>query len=145
MAMGSGSGPGGLNANINVTPLIDVLLVLLIIFMVIVPVTPKGLDTLVPQPPKNKDQSEPNDRTIVVQVLSNGAGAPSYKINQDDFAKAALEPKLAEIFSTRQEKVMFVKGDKDLDFSKVAEVIDFGHQAGVDNIGLITPRVEAGQ
>jgi biopolymer transport protein TolR len=59
--------------------------------------------------------------------------------------KGDLEPKLAEIFATRQEKVMFVKGDKDLDFSKVAEVIDFGHQAGVDNIGLITPRVEAGQ
>ena len=141
----SGGGTGGAVSEINVTPLIDVLLVLLIIFMVIVPVTPKGLDTLVPQPPKDhKDQPE-NDRTIVVQVLSNGAGAPSYKINQDDFAKAALEPKLAEIFSTRQEKVMFVKGDKDLDFSKVAEVIDFGHQAGVDNIGLITPRVEAGQ
>src|ERR1700709_1880459 len=144
--MGMGAGPsGGAVSEINVTPLIDVLLVLLIIFMVIVPVTPKGLDTLVPQPPKNKDQSEPNDRTIVVQVLSNGNAAPSYKINQDDFAKSALEPKLAEIFSTRQEKVMFVKGDKDLDFSKVAEVIDFGHQAGVDNIGLITPRVEAGQ
>jgi biopolymer transport protein TolR len=110
-----------------------------------VPVTPKGLDTLVPQPPKNKTQDNPNDRTIVVQVLSNGAGAPSYKINQDDFSKSAIEPKLAEIFSTRQEKVMFVKGDKDLDFSKVAEVIDFGHQAGVDNIGLITPRVESGQ
>ena len=61
------------------------------------------------------------------------------------FNKSAIEPKLAEIFATRQEKVMFVKGDKDLDFSKVAEVIDFGHQAGVDNIGLITPRVEAGQ
>jgi biopolymer transport protein TolR len=144
MGMGGG-GTGGAMSDMNVTPLIDVLLVLLIIFMVIVPVTPKGLDTLVPQPPKDhKDQPE-NDRTIVVQVLSNGAGAPSYKINQDDFAKAALEPKLAEIFSTRQEKVMFVKGDKDLDFSKVAEVIDFGHQAGVDNIGLITPRVEAGQ
>jgi biopolymer transport protein TolR len=118
---------------------------LLIIFMVIVPVTPRGLETLVPQPPQDKTQDQPNDRTIVVQVLSNGAGAPSYKINQDDFAKSALEPKLAEIFATRQEKVMFVKGDKDLDFSKVAEVIDFGHQAGVDNIGLITPRVEAGQ
>jgi biopolymer transport protein TolR len=144
MGMGGG-GTGGAMSDMNVTPLIDVLLVLLIIFMVIVPVTPKGLDTLVPQPPKDhKDQPE-NDRTIVVQVLSNGAGAPSYKINQDDFAKSALEPKLAEIFSTRQEKVMFVKGDKDLDFSKVAEVIDFGHQAGVDNIGLITPRVEAGQ
>jgi biopolymer transport protein TolR len=141
----SGGGTGGAVSEINVTPLIDVLLVLLIIFMVIVPVTPKGLDTLVPQPPKDHKDTPENDRTIVVQVLSNGAGAPSYKINQDDFAKAALEPKLAEIFSTRQEKVMFVKGDKDLDFSKVAEVIDFGHQAGVDNIGLITPRVEAGQ
>jgi biopolymer transport protein ExbD/biopolymer transport protein TolR len=144
MGMSAGSS-GGAVSEINVTPLIDVLLVLLIIFMVIVPVTPKGLDTLVPQPPKDHKDTPENDRTIVVQVLSNGAAAPSYKINQDDFAKNALEPKLAEIFSTRQEKVMFVKGDKDLDFSKVAEVIDFGHQAGVDNIGLITPRVEAGQ
>ncbi len=145
MGMGGGS-TGGAVSEINVTPLIDVLLVLLIIFMVIVPVTPKGLDALVPQPPKNKNQPPPdNDRTIVVQILSNGAGEPSYKINQDAFNKSALEPKLAEIFSTRQEKVMFVKGDKDLDYSKVAEVIDFGHQAGVDNIGLITPRVEAGQ
>jgi biopolymer transport protein TolR len=141
----SGGSTGGAMSDMNVTPLIDVLLVLLIIFMVIVPVTPKGLDTLVPQPPKDHKDTPENDRTIVVQVLSNGNAAPSYKINQDDFAKSALEPKLQEIFSTRQEKVMFVKGDKDLDFSKVAEVIDFGHQAGVDNIGLITPRVEAGQ
>jgi biopolymer transport protein ExbD/biopolymer transport protein TolR len=144
MGMGGG-GTGGAVSEINVTPLIDVLLVLLIIFMVIVPVTPKGLDTLVPQPPKNKTNDQPNDRTIVVQVLSNGAGAPSYKINDTSFNKQDIEPKLVEIFSARQEKVMFVKGDKDLDFSKVAEVIDFGHQAGVDNIGLITPRVEAGQ
>ncbi len=81
----------------------------------------------------------------MVQVQSNGTGAPSYKINEDAFNKSDIEPKLTEIFATRQEKVMFVKGDKDLDFSKVAEVIDIGHQAGVDNIGLITPRVEAGQ
>jgi biopolymer transport protein ExbD/biopolymer transport protein TolR len=142
--MGGGN-TGGAVSEINVTPLIDVLLVLLIIFMVIVPVTPKGLETLVPQPPKEHHEEQQNDRTIVVQVRANGAAAPSYLINEQAFAKNDLEPKLTEIFATRQEKVMFVKGDKDLDFSKVAEVIDFGHQAGVDNIGLITPRVESGQ
>jgi biopolymer transport protein ExbD/biopolymer transport protein TolR len=143
--MGGGGGTGKAVSDINVTPLIDVLLVLLIIFMVIVPITPHGLNTLVPQPPKNKDQQEPNDRTIVVQVLANGKGEPSYKINDDTFAKSAIEPKLAEIFATRQEKVMFVKGDADLDYGKVAEVIDMGHQAEVDNIGLITPRIQNGQ
>lgn len=144
MGMGGG-GTGGAVSEINVTPLIDVLLVLLIIFMVIVPVVPHGLDALVPQPPKTKTPPPDNDRTIVVQVQANGAGEPAYKINDTAFNKSAIEAKLVEIFSTRQEKVMFVKGDKDLDFSKVAEVIDFGHQAGIDNIGLITPRVEAGQ
>ena len=144
MGMGGGSTSGAMS-DMNVTPLIDVLLVLLIIFMVIVPVTPRGLETLVPQPPKEHKEEPENTRTIVVQVRSNGAAAPSYLINEQAFAKKDLEPKLTEIFSTRQEKVMFVKGDKDLDFRNVAEVIDFGHKAGVDNIGLITPRVEAGQ
>ncbi len=144
MGMGGGGGTDHAMSEINVTPLIDVLLVLLIIFMVIVPVTPKGLNTLIPQPPKDKS-APPPEQTIVVQVLANGAGEPSYKINETAFNKSEIEPKLTEIFATRQEKVMFVKGDPDLDFSKVAEVIDFGHQADVDNIGLITPRVEAGQ
>jgi biopolymer transport protein ExbD/biopolymer transport protein TolR len=145
--MGGGGGTDKAVSDINVTPLIDVLLVLLIIFMVIVPITPKGLNTLIPQPPKDKSNPPPdNDRTIVVQVLGDGQGGHvSYKINDDDFAKTALEPKLEEIFSTRQEKVMFVKGTQDVDYGKVAEVIDMGHQADVENIGLITPRVEAGQ
>jgi biopolymer transport protein ExbD/biopolymer transport protein TolR len=142
MGMNAGSGTGKAVSDINVTPMIDVLLVLLIIFMVIVPVAPKGLDAVVPQPPKN-DAGNPPPGVIVVQVLTNGKGEPSYKINEDDFAKPALEPKLAEIFAARQEKVMFVKADGALDFAKVAEVIDMGHQAEVDSIGLITPRIEA--
>jgi biopolymer transport protein ExbD/biopolymer transport protein TolR len=145
MGMGGGGGTGKAVSDINVTPLIDVLLVLLIIFMVIVPVTPKGLNTLIPQPPKNHTDQPENDRTIVVQVLANGKGEPSYMINETAVAKANLESQLATIFATRQEKVMFVKGDAALDFNKVAEVIDMGHQAEVDNIGLITPRIAAGQ
>ena len=143
MGMSAGSS-GGAVSEINVTPLIDVLLVLLIIFMVIVPVTPRGLEALVPQPPKNPNQTPPNDRTIVVQVQSGGGGVPQYKINDQTFAKADIEPELLKIFETRVEKVMFVKGDKDLDFGSVAAVIGFGHQADVTNIGIITPQVEAG-
>ena len=144
MGMGGG-GTGGAVSEINVTPLIDVLLVLLIIFMVIVPVTPKGLNALVPQPPKPNQPDVPNDRTIVVQVTSRaGGGEPGYKINDQDFAKSSIEPKLNEIFATRQEKVMFVKGDADLDFGKIAEVIGYGTSADVTNIGIITPQVAAG-
>src|SRR5260370_42360743 len=98
--MGGGN-TGGAMSDMNVTPLIYVLLVLLIIFMVIVPVAPKGLDTRVPQPPKDKNNEPENTRTIVVQVLSNGNAAPSYKINQNNFAHTALEPELVEILSTR--------------------------------------------
>ncbi len=145
MSMTTGGG-GGYSSDINMTPMIDILLVLLIIFMVIVPVTPKGLDAMVPQPPKNAaQQKEPNDRTIVVQVIRATAGAPQYKINDTDVTKAELLPKLTEIYANRAERIMFVKGDDNLDFRYVAEVIDIGRSANVDHIGLMTPKIMEGQ
>ena len=140
-------GAGGAKAEINVTPLVDVLLVLLIIFMVITPLTPKGLEALVPQPPKKDKQPEPSDRTVVVQVIYDGPGKiPALKINQDDVTWQALEGKLADIFKTRAEKVMFIKADDKLPFSDVAQVIDIAHSADLSlKIGLITAKLEAGQ
>jgi biopolymer transport protein ExbD len=147
-------GGGGYSSDINMTPMIDILLVLLIIFMVIVPVTPKGLDALVPQPPKSPEkQQNPTDRTIVVQVLHQAGRLPSYKINETDVnngvggpaAQKELQARLTEIYANRAERVMFVKGDDDIDFHYVAEVIDVGRSANVDHIGLMTPKIMAGQ
>jgi biopolymer transport protein TolR len=121
-------------------------LVLLIIFMVITPVVSKGLDALVPQPPPpNAPKNQSNDRTIVVQVIDRGPGAtPGLKINQDDVSWDGLQDRLTDIFKTRAEKVMFVKGDDNIPFADVANVIDIGHASGVDKVGLITAKIEAG-
>ena len=143
MAVG---GKGGQTCEINVTPMIDVLLVLLIIFMVITPVVPKGLDALVPQPPPpNQPKDTQPDRTIVVQVIDKGPGQePGVKINQEDVTWDSLQGKLTDIFKTRAEKVMFVKGDDNIPFADVANVIDIAHASGVDKVGLITAKIEAG-
>jgi biopolymer transport protein ExbD len=146
MAMATG-GSGGQSADINVTPLIDVLLVLLIIFMVITPLVPQGLDALVPQPPPPNTPPSPTDRTVVVQVLeAPGGGKPRLKINQDDVSWDDLGARLTDIFKTRAERILFVKGDPDIEFQHVAAVIDTAHGTQVvDKIGLITAKIEAGQ
>src|SRR6267142_3686793 len=118
-------GSGGPKADINMTPMIDVLLVLLIIFMVITPLTPKGLEALVPQPPPPNQPQTDTDRTVVVQVRQSADGSrPKLKINQEDVTWDSLSTRLTDIFKTRAERVMFVKGDDEVEFQYVAQVID---------------------
>jgi len=138
MAVGGGS---GVQANINMTPMIDILLVLLIIFMAISPVKPKGLEALAPQPPPPNSPPQDNDRTVVIQIDKDH----HWKINQEDIAEDKLEDRLIDIFKTRQERVVFVKGDPDLEFQWVAKAIDHAHGAGIDKVGLMTPKVEEGK
>jgi len=135
---------GGPMASMNVIPLIDILLVLIIIFMVITPLTPKGLQALVPQPtpPDSKPQDEDLSRkTIVVQVLENNV----IKINEDTADWNTLGPRLNDIFKLRAEKVAFVKGDDTVVFSNVARAIDIMRASGIDKVGLITARLEQGK
>jgi biopolymer transport protein TolR len=130
---------GEMGSSINVTPLIDVLLVLLIIFMVIVPAMPKGELAQVPQAAK---KSPPAD-AVVLEVLKSRSGEVSFRINRKEVARQDLAAQLAGIYANRADRVLFVKGDDSLSFTQVAQAIDIGHAAGVDRIGLITPRIQA--
>ena len=142
MGMAVGGSGGGPRSDINMTPMIDVLLVLIIIFMVITPLTPKGLEAIVPQPaPPNQQQSEADQRTVVITVN----GDKSLMINTEVTDEARLGSRLEEIFKTRAERVVFVKGANDLEFQYVAKVIDIAKGVGIDKVGLMTPEMEAGQ
>jgi biopolymer transport protein ExbD len=142
MGITVGGGKGAI-ADMNVVPLIDILLVLIIIFMVITPLTPKGLEALVPQPSPSQQQpsQEILQKTIVVQVSVGG----KLKINQEDHTWDTLGPRLEAIFKERAEKVAFVKGDDNVLFVEVARAIDVMRSAGIDKVGLITAKLEAGQ
>ena len=136
MSVGNGHASTQLRGDINVTPMIDVLLVLLIIFMVIAPIVPHGLEAALPQRSANSNPGNP----IVVQIKNGGNGQLRYKINQSEVSIADLGDRLSSIFSARADRVMFVKADDDLDFSSIARVMDIGRGAGADHIGLLTSR-----
>lgn len=147
MGMSVGENTGGAMAEMNIVPLIDILLVLLIIFMVITPLTPKGMDALVPQPnPNQQQQQEIDNKTVVVQVIADPKSEKTkLKINNEDVTWDALGTRMGDIFKERAEKVAFVKGDNDVMFQDVARAIDIMRGAGIDKVGLITAKLEAGQ
>jgi biopolymer transport protein TolR len=133
----AGGGPSA--PQINVTPLIDVLLTLIIVFMVVVAMTPdKGEAALIPQPDQ-KQSANIQPRTIVIQVVWTAKDQqPSIKINHDDVRWEDLQARLERIYLARSEKVAFVRSDADVDFQYVANVIDLAHSAGVQRVGLLT-------
>jgi biopolymer transport protein TolR len=121
--------------------MIDILLVLLIIFMVITPLTPHGLEALAPEPPDKKNQPPPDqDRTVVIVIDKD----KSMHINNEETDMDKLGPRLEQIFKTRAERVVFVKGDPDLEYQTVARAIDIAKGAQMDKVGLMTPKLEEG-
>jgi biopolymer transport protein TolR len=122
----------------NVVPLIDILLVLLVIFMII-PVYHKGLDALIPQE-STQTKEIPNDVVVVVQVLADG----TLRINQEPVAFDALGPRLEEVFKMRASRTAFIRGDKPVEFGVVANVIDVMHTSGIASVGLLTPDLDKG-
>jgi len=138
MSMSNGNS-GAVNSGINITPMIDVLLVLLIIFMVIVPAMPRGEAAQVPQRARQGGES-----AVVLEVLKGNDGQTMFRINQQQVARQDLLARLEAVYANRAQRVLFVKGDDAVSFNQIAEVIDIGHAAGVDRVGLMTPKVQAG-
>jgi len=146
----AGGGPFSTGPKMNVTPLIDVLLVLIIVFMlVVVNQRPTGLEAQIPQPPNPRDPTiPPPNRTIVIQIHRAKPGAehsppeqaqhPQVMVNEETVEWDHLRERLRDIFAIRVERIAYVEADDDIDFQDVADVIAIARIAGVDRVGLLT-------
>jgi biopolymer transport protein ExbD len=132
MGMSVGGSGGGPTNEINVTPMIDVLLVLLIIFMMIVPMSRKAIDTQLPDPNPQQTQSDANPDQIVLEVLPEG----KFTINKEPVEKAELFTRLKSIYAPRPDKIIFVKGDTMVTYQEVIFAMDQARGAGVKIIGI---------
>jgi biopolymer transport protein TolR len=139
MGISLGDGNRGTVAEMNVVPLIDILLVLLVIFMII-PHSQKGLKAEIPQPPSGPVESQPVTE-IVVQVLADG----SVRVNQQSVEWARLQSRLEELFASRAQRTAFVRGDAALQFAVVAQAVDIMRAADITSVGLLTPEMEKGR
>jgi len=132
MAMSAGGGGGGLTNEINVTPMIDVLLVLLIIFMMVVPMARKAIDIQLPDPNPAVAPANAVPQQIVLEVLPNGA----FAVNKEPLNKDNLTKRLKEIYDPRPDKLIFIKGDPTVKYQDVIFAMDMARQAGVKVIGV---------
>lgn len=132
-------GKRGIVSEMNVVPLIDILLVLLVIFMII-PVHSRGLEELIPQRSSDKVVPPLPESVVVVQVLADG----TLRINQEPVSWERLGGRIEEIFKLRATRVAFIRGDGPVEFAVVAKVIDVMHNSGIASVGLLTPDLEKG-